>query len=145
LNMADKYCAAAVPSAGSRDLLNALLEDLKPMDVHLGHLQFHQALSTILKAVDRVNGYIEEKAPWKLAKTSQSETEAVLREVLLCLKALAFYLWPFLPESAQTIWAQLGEKEDLAASAKDFFLQGRAVDLAAGQPIRKGSPLFPRK
>lgn len=143
--MVEKYCGGSVPAGSGGALLEAMRADLKPLDVHLDHLQFHQALAAILTAVDRVNRFIEEKSPWKLAKTSLPETEAVLREVLLCVKALVFYLWPFMPDAAQAIWGRLGQTDDLAARGVEFFRRPDAVDLPAGQPIQRGAPLFPRK
>jgi methionyl-tRNA synthetase len=143
--MVEKYCESKVPAGTRRELVTAVLADLKPLELHLDHLQFHQALTTILAAVDRVNRFIEDKAPWKLAKTDTAETQAVLREVLLCLKALVFYLWPFFPDTAQTLWGQLGQTDDLFARGKEFFLRPDTVDLAAGQVVTRGTPLFPRK
>ena len=102
LTMVEKYCFGRVPCGEDKTLLNAVLDDLKPIDVHLDHLQFHLALSTYLGAVDRVNRFIEDKAPWKLAKTNsfgggrRSSPGRFLREgarFLLCA--------PFMPDSAQ--------------------------------------------
>jgi methionyl-tRNA synthetase len=68
----------------------------------------------------------------------------VLREILVCIKALVYFLWPFMPDTAQTVWNQLGQTDDLTASAKRFFQAG-TLDLPAGQKTQKGTPLFPRK
>ncbi len=143
--MVEKYCFSRVPSGENRELVTAVMGELKAIDVQLDHLQFHLALATLLLAVDRVNRFIEEKAPWKLVKTSPSETEAVLYQVLLCVKVLVFYLWPFMPGTAQIIWSRLGETDDLVASMKQFFLNPASLDLKPGQTIQRGDPLFPRK
>ncbi|MFA5975740.1 MAG: methionine--tRNA ligase [Elusimicrobiota bacterium] len=145
LTMVEKYCGGKVPGRSGRALTEALLADLKPIDMQMEHLQFHQALATLLTAVDRVNRFIEAKAPWKLAKTSLLETEAVLREVVLSVKVLVFYLWPFMPQTAQTIWGQLGQTDDLIVRSREFFNRPEAVDISAGQSIQRGTPLFPRK
>jgi methionyl-tRNA synthetase len=145
LTMVEKYCGSKIPEAPGRELLDAVLGDLRPVDDLIKKLQFHLALATIRGTIDRVNRYIEDKAPWKLAKTSQPETEAVLRQVALSVKALLFYLAAFMPETAQTIWSQLGQTDDLTQRAKAFFSGRETVDLPAGQPIQRGTPLFPRK
>lgn len=145
LTMAEKYCEGKVPAGDQRTLVDLVLNDLKGIELHLTHLQFHLALSTYLSAVDRVNRFIEEKAPWKLAKTSLPETQAVLREVLLAMKALAFYLWPFMPNTAIAVWTQLGHTEEFVSKAKEFFRNPSVIELAAGQTLSKGTPLFPRK
>lgn len=145
LTMAEKYCGSMVPAGAERDLLNAFLKDLEPIELQLKHLQFHLALATLLAGVDRVNRFIEEKAPWKLAKTSIPETQKVLREVLLCVKALTFYIAPFFPDTALILWAQLGQTDDFTAKTKEFFRKPSALDLPSGQALQRGSPLFPRK
>src|SRR6185503_14078301 len=99
-------------------LFDDVLKDLAPVAEQLDHLQFHIAIAAILAAGTRVNRFIEDKAPWKMAKTSLNETAAVLHDVLLSLYALLFYLLPFMPETARTIWQQLGQTDDLNARAK---------------------------
>ncbi|HVO33276.1 MAG TPA: methionine--tRNA ligase, partial [Elusimicrobiota bacterium] len=143
--MVEKYCFGRVPAGDGRDLVQAVLTELQPMDLHIDHLQFHQALATLLLAVDHVNRFIEEKSPWKLIKTSPAETEEVLHQVLLCVKLLAYYLFAFMPDTAQAIWTRLGETDDGAASAGRFFLDPTTLDLKPGQQIQRGEPLFPRK
>jgi methionyl-tRNA synthetase len=143
--MVEKYCFSRIPAGEDRELLNAVLEDLAPMEKHFDHLQFHLALTALLSAVDRVNRFIETKAPWKLVKTNAGEAEGVLRQVTLCVKALVFYLWPFMPDTAQTIWIQLGQSDDLQKQALEFFLRPHDLDIPPGQTLQKGSPLFPRK
>ena len=145
LTMVEKYCDAKIPPAGSSALRDAVQKDLEPVALHLDHLQFHLALTSILSGVDRINRFIEEKAPWKLFKTSVPDTQAVMRQVCECLKLLVFYLWPFMPETAQSIWSQLGETEELANSGIEFFEHKSGIDFRPGQTIQRRSPLFPRK
>lgn len=145
LNMIDKYCEGKIPAGSKRELVLQVLNDLKPVDDHLEHLQFHHALTTILVAVDRVNRFIEAKAPWKLAKTSLPETAEVLREVAVSVKVLLFYIRPFMPNTARTIWERLGHTGDIYTSGKDFFNDPTSIDLPVGQKIVVGPPLFPRK
>ena len=145
LNMIEKYCEGKIPAGGKRELLEQVLKDLEPMEAQMDHLQFHLALTTILSGVDRVNRYIETKAPWKLVKTSLPETAEALREVALSLKAIMFYLRPFMPDTARSIYEQLGHNDDFYTHGKEFFLNPHSIDLPAGQAIHKGPVLFPRK
>jgi methionyl-tRNA synthetase len=145
LTMVEKYCGGQVPAGSSRDLLELFFNDLKGVGGHLDHLQFHLALGAIRAGVDRVNRYIEEKAPWKLAKTSSQSTGEALRQVLLCLKALAFYLFPFLPVTAQELWRRLGQKDNLLFAGRAFYDRPETLDLPVGQTTQQGAPLFPRK
>src|SRR5471032_752165 len=70
LTMAEKYCDSKVPEGQGRDLVDAVLKDLSAVDGFLDHLQFKEALGAVFVGVDRVNRYIEDKAPWKLFKSS---------------------------------------------------------------------------
>jgi len=145
LNMLEKYCDSKIPAGTKRDLVEQVLKDLEPIEGHLDHLQFHYALTTLLAGVDRVNRFIELKAPWKLIKTAPEETAEALREVALSLKALLFYIRPFMPQTARTMYEALGHTDDLYTHGKEFFQNPHAVDLPAGQKILKGTPIFPRK
>jgi methionyl-tRNA synthetase len=146
LTMVTNFAAAEVPPEDTQDRVKQkVLKELVQVGEHLQRLQFHLALASMVTAVEHLNGFIEEQAPWKLAKTSPDECRSVLREVLLCIKALCFYLWPFMPDTAQAIWRQLGQTDDITAAAKRFFQQPGSLTLTAGQKIEKGTPLFPRK
>ena len=68
-----------------------------------------------------------------------------MRQVLICLKALTFYLRPFMPDTAQNLWMQLGQPDYIKNRAVEFFDNPQSVDLPAGQPILKAAPYFPRK
>ena len=69
----------------------------------------------------------------------------MIRQVLIALKAISFFLRPFMPETAQTLWLQLGQSDDIKSQAIKFFDHPEEVDLPAGQKIRRGEPIFPRK
>jgi len=145
LTMVEKYCDGKVPEGHARELVDQVLKDLDAIGPLLEHLQFKEALAALFIGVDRVNRYIEEKAPWKLFKTAPQDVGPVMRQVLICLKALTFYLRPFMPDTAQNLWMQLGQPDYIKNRAVEFFDNPRSVDLPAGQPIAKASPYFPRK
>jgi methionyl-tRNA synthetase len=145
MTMVEKYCDSKVPEGSARDLIDLVLKDLSVIDDLLEHLQFKDALTALFAGVDRVNGYIEEKAPWKLAKSAPQEVGPVMRQVLVSLKALTFYLRPFMPDTAQTLWMQLGQPDYIKNRAMEFFDNQSSVDLPTGQLIQKGAVYFPRK
>ena len=58
-----------------------VLKDLDAIGPLLEHLQFKEALGALFTGVDRVNRYIEEKAPWKLFKTAPQEVGPIMRQV----------------------------------------------------------------
>ena len=104
------------------------------------NLKFETALKSIWNVIDHANKYIEETAPWSLAKARKKEelrmVMAVLGEVLKCI---AQSIWPFMPHRSEVIWAQLG----LPGSPNVKF-DGKWGSLKEGVKIAKGAPLFPR-
>ncbi len=78
-------------------------------------------------------------------KTSPQDVGPAMRQVLVSLKALTFYLRPFMPETAQTLWMQLGQPDYIKNRAIEFFDKPSSVDLPVGQAIQKGAVYFPRK
>ena len=97
-----------------------------------------QALETIWERVRRCNQYVEERAPWTLAKddATSDELDAVLATLCEALRTLTVLLAPWLPASAAKLLAALGASDDSYAAAA--FGSG---SLAA---IEKIEPMFPK-
>ncbi|MHB8643533.1 MAG: methionine--tRNA ligase [Gaiellaceae bacterium] len=99
------------------------------------------ALDTIWQLVRRLNQYVEETAPWQLAKdeTRAAELDGVLYNLADGLTAIAVAVSPWLPESAPRILAALGQ------NAGDLTLERiRPHVAAAADGIEPAPPLFPR-
>jgi methionyl-tRNA synthetase len=90
------------------------------------------------------NLYIDKNAPWQLAKekTKQKELHDVLYNLLETLRILALILFPFIPDSAQKIWTQLG----IEGNIEDQILDKAIIwgQLKPGTKVKEGPPLFPR-
>jgi methionyl-tRNA synthetase len=96
--------------------LRALIEEL-PIKIKqsMTILAFDQALAQVWALVDQANKYIEETAPWKLAKESKKDEIKIVIAVLIdVLRALSQHLEPFIPSTAQNIRAQLGDGKKVA-------------------------------
>ena len=109
------------------------------------HYEAHQiqaALVSVWGLVDRANQYVEQTAPFKLAK--QEDQADRLNEVLYNLaescRILAVLLWPVVPETAEKIFEQVG----VEGSPADFS-KAKWGGLAKGHTCNKPTPLFPRK
>ncbi|MEI8040808.1 MAG: methionine--tRNA ligase [Verrucomicrobiota bacterium] len=104
------------------------------------HLQ--GALQSIWSLVARANQYVDQTAPFKLAKdpANAGRLDEVLYNLAEVCRILAVLLCPFLPGTAGRIYAQLG-----LAGAPDKFEGARWGGLAAGHAIGTPAPLFPRK
>jgi methionyl-tRNA synthetase len=147
LNLIEKNCGGKIPAApGAHDLLpDAEVPNVvKKLDTAMENLAFNDALDIIVGLVNACNKYIDEKAPWKTAKTDLPAAQKSLFEVLRVLKFLAVALNPFMPTITLEMWKQIGETSPLPETARDMLARG-VLSLTEGQAIQKGAPLFPRK
>lgn len=147
LTMVQKYFKGQLPEPGpslgpDEELKRASLELVEVYAGLMRGLGLHKALMAIWEVIARVNKYIDETAPWVLAKSDPERLATVIRTVYETLRIVAGLLWPFIPESAEKMQAQLG----LPRQGKDVTLK----DLrkwGAERPVRtiaKAPPLFPR-
>jgi len=104
--------------------------------------ELQRALITIWSLVTRANQYVDQTAPFKLAKdASQAERlDEVLYNLAEVCRILAVLLWPFLPGTASKIFDQLGLPE-----SPDNFKAAYWGGLGMGHTIGTPAPLFPRK
>ena len=103
----------------------------------------HKALDEIFKVIQRANKYIDENAPWALAKdmeTNGKRLAHVLYNLLEATRICGILLTPFMPESCEKLFAQIGAPAE-----------GRTWDAAAEwgalpetAAVTKGENLFPR-
>jgi len=99
------------------------------------------ALETVWQLVRRLNQYVEESAPWNLAKeeTRSAELDEVLYNLADGLTSIAIAIFPYLPESAPRILAALGQPSNDVSLER---IRGGAAVAAEG--IEASPPLFPR-
>ncbi len=96
---------------------------------------------TVINLAKRCNKYIDETAPWALAKdeANKARLEAVLYHLLECIRLLALMLQPIIPKTAAAIFEQM----NVPAELTDYLTTaqfGKAESFAVGTP----SPLFAR-
>ena len=91
--------------------------------------------------VGRLNTHVNEKTPWKLVKTDKAATEKVLFDLVRCLRIVAGWIEPFMPQTAAKMHAQLGVRQFPVPLSPEQILAG---ERGAGK-ILKAPPLFPRK
>jgi methionyl-tRNA synthetase len=92
--------------------------------------------------VTRANQYVEQTAPFKLAKdpTQAARLDEVLYNLAEVSRVLAVLLWPFLPGTSEKIFTQLGLQ-----GAPTSFEAAHWAGLPPGHAIGSPAPLFPRK
>jgi methionyl-tRNA synthetase len=104
--------------------------------------ELQAALQSIWALITRANQYVDQTAPFKLAKdpARAQRLDEVLYNLVETCRILAVLLWPFLPGSAGKIYTQLG----LLGAPDKFDTSGWGA-LPAGHAIGEPAPLFPRK
>jgi methionyl-tRNA synthetase len=140
--MIRRYRDGVIPAAGVDPELAAEFEGL-PDEVTdlLGAVETNVALDRIWRRVRRCNRYVEERAPWQLAKdeSRREELDQVLASLAEAVRVLSVLLHPFMPEST--------EKLLLALSAPELELRGAEFGWRAGEERRVEAlePLFPKR
>jgi methionyl-tRNA synthetase len=140
LNMVGRYCDGAVPDVEVDPELRADFDGLREEVCELlDRAEITQALDRIWSRVRRLNRYVEEKAPWKLAKDpgAAAELQTTLRSLAEGLRVLTVLLSPYMPESTGKLLAALGD-ERLELSATAFG------DGPGGATVGELAPLFPK-
>ncbi len=150
LSMIEKFNGGVIPTPGSYQDLDLQLikqaeESVSELKTAMEKLEINQALISIFKLVSRANKYIDEAAPWALAKQpdQQERLKTVLYAMAETLRLTAVLLEPFLVETPAKIREQLGigGGDSAGASYLDNIKWG---GLKPGVQIKKGMPIFPR-
>jgi len=146
--MIEKFAGGAVPAPAGYEPLDE--EVIREADLArqglaegLEKLEVSTALSSIFRLVEKTNKYIDTAAPWALNKEGRRERLAtVLFTMAESLRITAVLLVPFLVETPQKIWNQLGLNGDpVALKPETGAVWG---GFPGGTRVRKGRPLFPR-
>jgi methionyl-tRNA synthetase len=104
--------------------------------------ELQAALLCIWSLVARANQYVDQTAPFKLAKdpAQAKRLDEVLYNLAETCRVLGVLLWPFIPQTAAKIYAQLG-----LSGEPNTFDAASWGGLSAGHTIGEPAPLFPRK
>jgi methionyl-tRNA synthetase len=108
------------------------------VQVHIDRAELHLALEEIWQLVRRLNRYVEEQAPWVLAKdeTRAPELDRVLRSLAEGIRVVTVLLWPYLPSSAERLLEALG--------AGELALSGAELGAGAIARVQAIESLFPK-
>lgn len=145
--MINKFYEGVIPGPGDEEVLDREIPALarqvvKEYFAAMDQLKYSDALTSVLALINRANKYIEETAPWELAKTELGRRRlgTVLYNLAEVLRVAAVVMTPFMPNIPARVWQQLG----LSGSPES---QGANLDwgqLEVGARVNRGEPLFPR-
>jgi len=141
LSMLKRYRSGIVP-ARHDELADDAAKAADETRVLLKQSQLQAALQSIWGLVNRANQYVDQTAPFKLAKdpAQAKRLDEVLYNLAEACRILAVLLRPFLPGTASRIYTQLGLTE-----SPDHLTAAAWGGLTPGQPIGEPAPLFPRR
>jgi methionyl-tRNA synthetase len=148
LTMVGKYYDGRIPAAGAeegsdRELRETAIALPDAIDADLAVLAFNRYLQDVWQLVTRANRYVEENAPWTLAKKNDmARLASVLYNLAESLRLTALYLYPVMPGTAQKIWTAIGIDRKLTASRMEQ--ERKWGTLAVGLAVRPEGQLFPR-
>ena len=147
VSMIEKYHGGIVThkegtEAVDKEFIALVNETVAGYSDAMDHMELNQAIKDVWNLIGRANKYIDETAPWILAKDpAQSERlQAVMYNLAEALRIIAILIAPFVPVTAPKIYEQLG-----LGNPESFFMADAVWGkLATGTKVQKGEPLFPR-
>lgn len=143
--MSNKYFDGQVMAPTAQEPLDEQLKDaalaaVENVDKLLSKYRISDALEAILSLARRSNKYIDETAPWVLAKDEDKKERlgTVLYNLLESIRFIAILVSPFMPETAEKIFKQINTQVTSYDSLKEFG------GLKAGEKVGTAEPLFSR-
>ena len=147
VNMIGRYCNGRVPELQGTQVGDTILREQGQVTVarvlsQVEQLRLNDALANVLGYVNRINSYLEQGAPWSLAKQKgrQREVETILYTAAEALRLAATLLWPVMPERIAELWRRLGWQP--SDNLRDGLQWG---GLRPGAQVIEGPPLFPKQ
>lgn len=143
--MSNKYFDGQVMAPTAQEPLDQQLKDaalaaVENVDKLLSKYRVSDALEAILSLARRSNKYIDETAPWVLAKDEDKKERlgTVLYNLLESIRFIAILVSPFMPETAEKIFKQINTQVTSYDSLKEFG------GLKTGEKVGTAEPLFSR-
>ena len=146
VTMIEKYCGGVVPKSLTHDEIDEDLEKIATgvsgkVEEDMDKFAFNMALEDIWVLVRRANKYIDEKAPWVLAKdeSKKAELDTVMNHLAEALRIISILIYPFMHTTSDEIRKQLGLGESgvVWEDAEVFFMMD-------GEKVKRGDNLFQR-
>jgi methionyl-tRNA synthetase len=144
--MVQKYFGGTLPEAQAADEtmdteLTTLATELRgKYEEQMEKFQFQNALAEVFKVISRANKYIDENAPWVLAKDEAKKPRLakVMYNLLATIRICGALLQPFMPETSEKIMGRIG------ADRYDWDTLADFDTLPKTATVTSGDALFPR-
>jgi len=146
VSMIEKYNNGVVPAAGPEEGPDAELKALateawKKVEADMDKFSFSTALENIWVVIRRANKYVDETAPWVLAKSEETlgRLNVVLHNLAEALRIVSVLIYPFMHTTSAEMRKQLG-----LWYAEPQWDDAKTFDVMNGEQVKKGDPIFPR-
>lgn len=145
--MINKYFGGQVPAYVEHvtdfdaDLAKVVAENIEEFHKQMNAVDFPRALDAVWNIISRTNKYIDETAPWVLAKEDgdKEQLAAVMAHLAASLRVVAHLIQPFMMTTSNAIMEQLGLSG--AFDLENLELSGFPENVTV---VSKGTPIFPR-
>ena len=150
LNMSAKYFDGRTPECpegwAEKDGVLAKVADgiFERYAERMGRFDYVGAKDQVMELVHAANHYIEDSAPWAVAKDPEraDELAGIIRDLLESIRICAHLLAPFMPETSAEVLRRMSLEAE--AGTDDLAAACAWGGLAGGVPVTKGDALFPR-
>ena len=145
--MINKYFGGQVPAyvknvtAFDAELAKVVEENIAEYHKQMNAVDYPRALEAVWNIISRTNKYIDETAPWVLAKEDgdKEQLAAVMAHLAASLRVVAHLIQPFMMNTSNAIMEQLGLGLDF--DLENLTLAGFPENITV---VAKGTPIFPR-
>ena len=146
LTMINQYRKGEIPAGGDGGAVGVLAgQTIQTAQSAFDNFEFSKGLEAIWGLISAVDKFIVERAPWKLARSTEASGPAQLDDTLYtaaeALRIVTALLYPVLPESTAKIWSQLGMPDAIGSLRFESLAWG---GLKTGQKIGEIAGVFPR-
>ncbi len=149
LAMVMKYFGGRPQSLGPGEPIDEALREcalsvVQEVEVSVGEMAFNKALISAWKLIAKVNQYLDQTAPWFLAKENKHQTRlaTVLYNALESLRIIAILIYPVMPQTGVEIWRQIGMGAQLPG--QEFGQAKIWGQYRVDSTLERGRNLFPR-
>jgi len=108
VSIASKYLGNTVRGKADQIYINLAQEITSSYRENMGILSFNRALEDILKLTSFLNKYVDEKAPWELAKREDPRLGDVLYTLMDGITLVSLLLMPFMPSKMESALRMIG-------------------------------------
>ncbi|MDD6920639.1 MAG: methionine--tRNA ligase [Eubacteriales bacterium] len=147
VSMIEKYCDGIIPAMGKKEAIDEELIALATgaanrVEEEMNQFRFNYALEEIWVIIRRANKYIDETAPWILAKDESNRDRlcTVLKVLVEILRIVSILIYPFMHNTATKMQTQLG----ILTGEFNWDDTMQFEKIAGDVKVEKGEPIFPR-